>query len=370
MSRPIVMKPMNFSLQVPFLSLNKMEQHPGLTPYAYQALVSQTQYLEAMGGAFRNHNQSQNQNSSSPPAMQLETLSHSSDGSSSASAGSTSTTASSSSMNGNLTNITLTGTVNGTANKRKLEAANGNSGLDQTLSFPARLTSGSRLEPETKRAKGLLRVKQAGWTAAEDEILRRGIVEYSYKLGEPDYERIIAKLPNRTIKQAKERWKNCLDPGIVKGEWSVAELCRLLEMVQKYDQQWTTIQRCMKSRSMHCIKSKGRKILGESLSKKLRRITKSPSLKKPWTSEEVSMLKSLHEEFGYDIDVVSTKMAVAGFCRPEAQVERKILQVCECKQCKAECERYMKVDINFKRAWTISKAASLKAKLLKEGKLS
>ena len=325
MSRPIVMKPMNFALQVPFLSLNKVEQHPALAPYAYQALVQQTSYVDPLQGSYGG------QTALNPPPVALRTQAES------------------------LSSQQLV-----QDKKRKLESSN---------SFDTDVGSAAS-EIELKRAKGLLRAKQAGWTEEEDEILKKGIVDFSFKLGEPDYERIIAKLPNRTIKQAKERWKNCLDPGIVKGEWSVAELCHLLEMIQKYDQQWTTIQRCMKSRSMHCIKSKGRKILGESLSKKLRRITKNPSLKKPWTSEEVTLLKRLHAEFEYDIEVISTKMAVAGFCRPEAQVERKILQVCECKSCKAECERYMKVDVNFKRAWTISKAALLEAKLLKQGKLA
>lgn len=333
MSKPIVMKPINFTpLQLPFYA-NSIKLDQNLIPpaYVYPTFIpQQPTFVEAyptMGMPQQQVYQPQLQKKVMiAPEAQLQ----------------------------------LPG---GTA-KRKRSISEANDKQGRQTEIPAKRANTSRTVHTPQRAK------QAGWSAEEDAILKQGIAKYSYKLGEPDYESIIAKLPNRTIKQAKERWKNCLDPGIVKGEWSVKELCHLLDMIQKFDQQWTTIQKCMKSRSMHCIKSKGRKILGESLSKKLRRITKSPCLKKPWSNEECALLENLHKKFRYDIDTISMKMALSGFCRPEAQIERKILQLCNCTSCQAECERYMKVDGNFKRAWTVAKAKELKQKLLDHGKLS
>jgi len=63
------------------------------------------------------------------------------------------------------------------------------------------------------------------WTTAEDEALRRAISE----VGEEDFRRVAARVPNRSSKQCRERWFNNLAPQIKKNKLSKREWAIVLQ---------------------------------------------------------------------------------------------------------------------------------------------
>ena len=78
---------------------------------------------------------------------------------------------------------------------------------------------GEEIQEESKVsvAQGKKRAPVKKWTAEEDDILRSGIMSYLSRGLKPDYEEIVKSLKTRSVKQAKERWKNSLNPEIKKG---------------------------------------------------------------------------------------------------------------------------------------------------------
>mmetsp|Transcript_5721 Transcript_5721/g.6601 ORF Transcript_5721/g.6601 Transcript_5721/m.6601 type:complete len:344 (-) Transcript_5721:107-1138(-) len=201
------------------------------------------------------------------------------------------------------------------------------------------------------------------WTAEEDDILRKGVEFFTKQKKQIDFNSIIARLPNRSVKQAKERWGNCLTPEITKGEWSQEEIKKLLKLIAEHGPQWTVIQRNLKSRSMHCIKSKGRKLLGESLNKRARKLVGAKPVNKYWSETEQKNLLNFHEIHQYDFEEICLDLARRGFCRPPAQIERQLLETCPCKTCNERKAAVERPDEGLKIAWTKAKALTLLSKM-------
>ena len=53
----------------------------------------------------------------------------------------------------------------------------------------------------------------------------------------------------RKPKQCRERWRNYLDPQLQKGEWTVEDDRRLLELVLENGSRWSNISKILKTRT-------------------------------------------------------------------------------------------------------------------------
>jgi len=216
----------------------------------------------------------------------------------------------------------------------------------------------SRAKPKGKTKKYAAKK----WTPEEDEILRQGVNEFLRKGLVPVYEKIVVNLSGRTVKQAKERWKNSLNPVIKKGEWSDEELVKLLDLIMEKGQNWTHIQMALKSRAMHCIKSKGRKLLGETMTKRLSKICKGKCAKGDWSAEEDKVLVAEHLK-GTQLEEICILLKSG---RPAAQADRRLLDICSCELCTVRAERLRNSEGDFKAAWTREKAMKVKQTLLEK----
>ena len=147
-------------------------------------------------------------------------------------------------------------------------------------------------------------------------------------------------------------------------EWSEAEIIQLLDLIIERGQNWTHIQKVLVHRSMHCIKSKGRKLLGETVNKRLSKASKLKGVRKEWFPEEVEKLMELHKRFGFDLQSICYELKTG---RPTAQADRKILGLCRCDKCKARVQKLKAMGPDFKLAWTQQKAREVKAALLAQG---
>ncbi len=86
-----------------------------------------------------------------------------------------------------------------------------------------------------------------------------------------------------------------------KGEWSAQEELQLLQLMNKYGQDWSSIRKEMNYRSFHGIKVKGRNLLGETGAKVSSRKKKGKDVKKNcnpefWSLEEHNLLLELHTQ--------------------------------------------------------------------------
>ncbi|EMR71505.1 putative myb transcription protein [Eutypa lata UCREL1] len=79
------------------------------------------------------------------------------------------------------------------------------------------------------------------WTEEEDKILWEETRKQSKSGNVKDWNRIAAKLPNRTNKDCRKRWVNTLSGSLKKGAWSEDEDERLIAAVNSHGQKWTLV---------------------------------------------------------------------------------------------------------------------------------
>ena len=163
------------------------------------------------------------------------------------------------------------------------------------------------------------------WSPAEDEFLLRIFKEQIPEVkqsGAVPYHLISSKyLPHRSSKQIKERWENVLNPNLRKGKWSSGEIKQLFNLMIKYGQSWAQIHEEFETRSFHCIKSKGRYLLGEIVRPGLKG-KRSGSARTYLTKDEEKTLMDSHKLYGYDKDKMCYQL---GFQLSCAELERKLI---------------------------------------------
>ena len=83
------------------------------------------------------------------------------------------------------------------------------------------------------------------FTKEEDIKLANLVKEY----GEDHWERIADKMPNRNIRQCKDRWMFYLSPNINKEDFSVEDDLKLIELYNQYGSQWKLIAKYFTGRT-------------------------------------------------------------------------------------------------------------------------
>jgi hypothetical protein len=81
------------------------------------------------------------------------------------------------------------------------------------------------------------RVIKAKFTREEDDI----ILEEVACNGPRRWKKIAARLPNRTARTVRERYKNYLSPVLSNKEWTIEEDAKLLSLVETHGQKWVSI---------------------------------------------------------------------------------------------------------------------------------
>lgn len=216
-----------------------------------------------------------------------------------------------------------------------------------------------------KEEKVTKKYKKGRWTPEEDKALLLGVKMARDKGMKPNFRMITGALLNRSSKQAKERWENSLNPDIRKGRWSRKEELLLIELMIEYGQNWAAIQAKMPMRALHCVKAKGRLLLGERLSLIGNKSVDGNVANNEWSPKEIHELVTLHGLYGYDLKRISLLL---GTGRSTAQIDRQLLSSCTCDQCRAR-SREIKVttDVDsLKSSWTKVRAKAIKDNLLKE----
>jgi hypothetical protein len=105
------------------------------------------------------------------------------------------------------------------------------------------------------------------WSAEEDSLLRGLIQENKTRWSEISYRlntEVHKGLQVRSGKQCKERWNNHLNPHINRGEWTLEEDIRLLELFQNKGNRWSLIAKELSSRTESSIKNRIKSLVNKA----------------------------------------------------------------------------------------------------------
>lgn len=100
-----------------------------------------------------------------------------------------------------------------------------------------------------QRPKPVIRKK---FTEEEDHRLRELVEEY----GARQWDQIAEKMPGRSGRQCRDRYRNYLIPGFFNGQWSQAEDDLLRQVYAEMGPQWAKMMRYFKGRSANSLKNR------------------------------------------------------------------------------------------------------------------
>ena len=93
---------------------------------------------------------------------------------------------------------------------------------------------------------------KGSWTREEDEI----IINFVKVYGTKNWTKLASSLPGRIGKQCRERWRNHLDPDVNRQPWTDEEDNILIDMHEKYGNQWVKIAEMLPGRSDNSVKNR------------------------------------------------------------------------------------------------------------------
>jgi hypothetical protein len=102
---------------------------------------------------------------------------------------------------------------------------------------------------------------KGSWTREEDLTIQ----EFVRMNGPRNWVQLALLLPGRIGKQCRERWTNHLNPEVFKGGWSREEDEKLIELRQKFGNQWTKIAGYFEGRTDNALKNRWNSTLKRQL---------------------------------------------------------------------------------------------------------
>ncbi|EAY22676.1 Myb-like DNA-binding domain containing protein [Trichomonas vaginalis G3] len=93
---------------------------------------------------------------------------------------------------------------------------------------------------------------KGSWTREEDEM----IIKFVQENGTKNWKKLAEILPGRLGKQCRERWRNHLDPNVNRSPWTPEEDKLLIQLHEKYGNQWVKISEMFNGRSDNCVKNR------------------------------------------------------------------------------------------------------------------
>ena len=100
-----------------------------------------------------------------------------------------------------------------------------------------------------KIKKGL---KKGQWSLYEDKLLR----EWIKQNGPRKWEQCGKFIHGRSGKQCREHWNNCLNPELIKGEWTIEEDFLIMHFYEKCNGSWKKIIHLFNGRTENSIKNR------------------------------------------------------------------------------------------------------------------
>ncbi|EOA91102.1 uncharacterized protein SETTUDRAFT_53340, partial [Exserohilum turcica Et28A] len=103
------------------------------------------------------------------------------------------------------------------------------------------------------------------WTAQEDELLRAAVHRAEDQHRPLLWRELAKSVPNRSNKDCRRRWWNCLANSYIRGPWSEEEDERLIAAVHKYGTNWSKIAKDVGFRSSDQCSSHWSQVLNPNI---------------------------------------------------------------------------------------------------------
>jgi len=114
-----------------------------------------------------------------------------------------------------------------------------------------KLSVSPQIQIYNRRNKKLGLVK-GPWSAQEDKLL----TEWVEKNGPKSWTKCCDYIYGRTGKQCREHWNNCLNPNLIKGDWTAEEDFLIMHFYGKYNGSWKKIINLFYGRTENSIKNR------------------------------------------------------------------------------------------------------------------
>lgn len=96
------------------------------------------------------------------------------------------------------------------------------------------------------------KIKKGQWTLKEDELLKKWVKENGPKY----WDKCGEFFGNRTGKQCREHWLNCLSPDLLKTQWNPKEDFKIFYLYNKCNGSWKEISKFFDGRNENAIKNR------------------------------------------------------------------------------------------------------------------
>ncbi len=150
----------------------------------------------------------------------------------------------------NAANITPTDSTVSSSTTTTLTTSDTPSSSTQTShDTKAELKPKAHAKPHGGRVK---KIFKGPWRPCETALLARLVARH----GARNWSAIAEAIPGRSGKQARERWKNHLDPALKKGAWTVGEDALIAAGYRAHGNKWSAIARRIPGRSDNDVKNR------------------------------------------------------------------------------------------------------------------
>lgn len=113
------------------------------------------------------------------------------------------------------------------------------------MQAPTNLSGATAVQAQPKRSKRM-------FTAEEDQKLRELVETH----GDHSWKIVASKVPGRTSRQCRERWRNYLSPLVKPLEWTPDEDKKLEELTELYSRNWSRIAKMFPFRTNTSVKNR------------------------------------------------------------------------------------------------------------------
>ncbi|CCI47837.1 unnamed protein product [Albugo candida] len=134
----------------------------------------------------------------------------------------------------------------------------------------------------SKEIGSQLALSSKRWTSEQDEALRNAVEA----IGQCNWKTIALYVPGRNHAQCLQRWSKVLKPGLVKGHWSREEDYVLEKMVLRGCHSWAEVSSNIPGRTAKQCRERWKNHLDPSI------------IKAPFTPEEDKLIQTLYESIG------------------------------------------------------------------------
>ena len=122
---------------------------------------------------------------------------------------------------------------------------------------------GNQIKKNSRKSK--IKLRKGQWSLNEDRILK----EWIKKNGPSNWQECGRFIKGRNGKQCREHWNECLNPELVKGEWTAEEDFLIMYFYEKCNGSWRKIFNLFNGRNKNSIKNRFycqlRKITGKDM---------------------------------------------------------------------------------------------------------